>query len=325
MSSTTKSKAFSSQPTARPVSLRKQQGLFYQTRKILRRPQFWFGLAVLGPGITWYAIFAFYPVLRSFTMAFTNYNFLDESQTRFVGFENFITVAQNALFPIATKNTLVYAAELWLFTFPTAFAIALALVNINRGRNVFQFIIFIPVVVSLVAISLLFKQIFDPDTGAVNALLRAVHLPEGTWLTHPKTALVTVALVDSWKILGSYMVLLTAGLLNIPPEFYDAAKVDGANGWQTFIHITVPLLAHVLVLIMTMLLIAGLQVFVSATLLPPQPGGPAYATTVLSIWLFNEAFNSWRFGFASAITIVLFLIVFIVTLVQLRLRPNWEY
>jgi ABC-type sugar transport system permease subunit len=264
-------------------------------------------------------------VLRSFMMAFTNYNFIDASKTRFVGFENFVTVVQNAIFPIATKNTLVYAAELWLFTFPTAFAIALALVNINRGRNVFQFTIFIPVVVSLVAISLLFKQIFDPDTGAVNALLRMLHLPEGTWLTDPKTALVTVALVDSWKILGSYMVLLTAGLLNIPPEFYDAAKVDGANAWQTFTRITIPLLAHVLVLIMTMLLIAGLQVFVSATLLPPQPGGPAYATTVLSIWLFSEAFNNWRFGFASAITIVLFLIVFLITLVQLRIRPKWEY
>lgn len=325
MSSTTESKSFSSRPGLPARGQNNRRGLFYQIRKVLRRPQFWFGLAVLLPGVAWYSIFAFYPVLRSFTMAFTNYNFLDASKTRFVGFENFVTVTQHALFPIATKNTLVYAAELWLFTFPTAFAIALALVNINRGRNVFQFTIFIPVVVSLVAISLLFKQIFDPDTGAVNALLRMVHLPEGKWLTHPKTALVTVALVDTWKILGSYMVLLTAGLLNIPPEFYDAAKVDGANAWQTFINVTIPLLTHVLVLIMTMLLIAGLQVFVSATLLPPQPGGPAYATTVLSIWLFNEAFNNWRFGFASAITIVLFLIVFIVTLVQLRIRPNWEY
>jgi ABC-type sugar transport system permease subunit len=121
------------------------------------------------------------------------------------------------------------------------------------------------------------------------------------------------------------MVLLTAGLLNIPPEFYDAAKVDGANSWQTFTHVTLPLLAHVLVLIITMLLIAGLQVFVSATLLPPTAGGPAYATTVLSIWLYNEAFNNWRFGFASAITIVLFLIVFVITLASQRLRPNWEY
>lgn len=325
MSSTIKSNPISTQTARQTPPQISRRGRLYEIRKTLRRPQFWFGLAVLLPGIAWYAIFAFYPVLRSFTMAFTNYNFLDASKTRFVGFENFVTVTQHALFPIATKNTLIYAAELWLFTFPTAFAIALALVNINRGRNVFQFTIFIPVVVSLVAMSLFFKQLFDPDTGAVNALLHMVGLPESKWLTSPKTALVTVALVDSWKILGSYMVLLTAGLLNIPPEFYDAAKVDGANAWQTFTRVTIPLLAHVLVLIVTMLLIAGLQVFVSATLLPLQPGGPAYATTVLSIWLFNEAFNNWRFGFASAITIVLFLIVFIVSLVQLRIRPNWEY
>jgi multiple sugar transport system permease protein len=282
-------------------------------------------MLVLLPTIAWYAYFSFGPVIRGLIMAFTSFNFLDPAKSRFIGIENFKLVTQHFLFPITTKNTLVYALELWVFCFPIALLTAVSLVNITKGRNFFQFTIFIPVVVSMVAMTLLFKQVLDPDTGIVNAGLRALHLPEGKFLTDESSALVTVAAIDAWKILGSYMVLLTAGLLNIPQEFYDAAKVDGANAWNTFWKITIPLLSPILVLIITMLLIQGLQVFVSCTLLPRTAGGPGYATTVLSLWLYNEAFSNWRFGFASAIAIWLFLIVFVLTILQMRLRATWEY
>lgn len=296
-----------------------------KVRKVLRRPQFWFGIVVLIPTFVWYGLFAFGPILRGLLLSVTSFNFLEPENSRFIGLENFKLVTQHFLFPIALKNTLLYALELWIFTFPLALLTAVCLTSINRGRGFFQFTIFIPVVVSMVAMTLLFKQILDPDTGLVNAILRSLGLPEGKFLTDEKSALPTVAAIDAWKILGSYMVLLTAGLLNIPQEMYDAAKVDGANSWETFWKITIPLLSPVLVLVITMLLIQGLQVFLSATLLPRTPGGPGYATTVLSIWLYNEAFSNWRFGFASAISIVLFAIVFILTLIQMRLRATWEY
>jgi ABC-type sugar transport system permease subunit len=302
-----------------------RHGRAYQVLKVLRRPQFWFGMLVLLPTIAWYAYFSFGPIVRGVFLAFTSMNFTDPSRSRFIGLANFGLVLQHFLFPIATKNTLVYALELWLFCFPVALATSMALVSIKRGRNFFQFTIFIPVVVSLVAMTLLFKQVLDPDTGIVNAILHSLHLPEGKFLTDESSALTTVAAIDAWKILGTYMVLLTAGLLNIPQDFYDAAQVDGANSWQTFWHITIPLLSPILVLIMTMLLIQGLQVFVSATLLPRTPGGPGYATTVLSIWLYSEAFTNWRFGFASAIAIWLFIIVFALTLLRMRLRATFEY
>jgi multiple sugar transport system permease protein len=301
------------------------RGWVYQTRKTLRRPQFWFGLAVLVPTFAWYAFFSFGPIVRGVIMAFTSLNFTDPSKSRFVGLANFKLVTQHFLFPIATLNTLLYALELWFFCFPIALAVSVALVSIKRGRNFFQFTIFIPVVVSLVAMTLLFKQALDPDTGIVNAILRSLHLPEGKFLADSSSALVTVAAIDAWKILGTYMVLLTAGLLNIPQDYYDAAQVDGANGWQTFLRITIPLLSPILMLCMTMMLIQGLQVWVSATLLPVTPGGPGYATTVLSIWLYNEAFTNWRFGFAAAISLWLFAIVFILTMLQMRLRSTFEY
>ncbi len=301
------------------------RGIRYQIRKALRRPQFWFGLMVLLPTVAWYALFSIGPIVRGLIMALTNQNYLEPDKVRFIGLQNFELVTQHFLFPIATSKTLIYAAELWLFCFPLALLTSMSLVSIKRGRNFFQFTIFIPVVVSLVAMTLLFKQILDPDTGIVNAGLRALGLPEGKFLTDESSALTTVAVIDAWKILGTYMVLLTAGLLNIPQEFYDAAYVDGAGAWKTFWHITMPLLSPILMLVITMLLIQGLQVYVSAALLPKNAGGPGYATTVLSIWLYTEAFTNWRFGFASAIAIWLFIIVFLIQTATNRLRATFEY
>lgn len=301
------------------------RGTLHTIRKTLKRPQFWFGLLVLVPTFIWYGMFAFGPIFRGLVMALTNQNFLEPEKTRFIGLQNFRLVTEHFLFPIATSKTLLYALELWILCFPLALATSVALVSIKRGRNLFQFTIFIPVVVSLVAMTLLFKQILDPDTGLVNAGLRALHLPEGKFLTDESSALPTVAAIDAWKILGTYMVLLTAGLLNIPQEYYDAAMVDGCNSWQTFWKITMPLLSPILMLVITMMLIQGLQVYVSAALLPKNPGGPGYATTVLSIWLYSEAFTNWRFGFASAIAIWLFIIVFLIQTATSRLRATFEY
>ena len=296
-----------------------------QARKVLRRPQFRFGLVALLIIFGWYSIFYFIPIFRGLTMAFQRYNFLEASGRTYVGLTNFKTVGAHFLFPIALKNTLLYALQLWGYTFPLALLTSVCLVSIPKFQRFYQFTIFMPVVVSMVAMALLFKQALAPDTGVANAILRALNLPQGKWLTGQNSAMPTVAVIDSWKILGSYMVLLTAGLLNIPGDIYEAAKVDGANSWQTFWKITIPCLAHVLVLVITQLLIAGLQMFISGTLLPPTSGGPGYATTVLTIWLYSEAFTNWRFGFASAIAMVLFLIVLIVALLQMRLRPDWEY
>ena len=321
-----------SMASTKPISAGKVQSshsgrhnLGYEIRKVLRRPQFWFGLFVILPTVAWYALFQFGPIVRGAVMAFTNQNFLEPDKTRFIGLQNFQLVVQHFLFPIATTKTLLYAFELWLMCFPLALLTSVSLVAIKRGRNFYQFTIFVPVVVSLVAMTLLFKQILDPDTGIVNAGLRALHLPEGKFLTDESSALTTVAAIDAWKILGTYMVLLTAGLLNIPQDYYDAAHVDGANAWQTFWRVTIPLLSPILMLVVTMLLIQGLQVYVSAALLPKNPGGPGYATTVLSIWLYNEAFTNWRFGFASAIALWLFIIVFVLNMVTNRLRATFEY
>jgi multiple sugar transport system permease protein len=230
------------------------------------------------------------------------------------------------LFWTSVKNTITYAFVLYVVMVPLALAISVCLAALRRGRNVYQSLIFLPVVVSLVAISLLFKMLMDPQVGQFNVLLRAVGLPTSRFLSGPESALLSVIMVDIWKALGFYVIILTAGLLNIPEEMYDAAKVDGASAWHRFRHISVPLLAHTLVLVCVLVAMHGLQVFTQVVIMPSEPGGPGRATYMMNLLVYSEAFTNLRFGFATAAAFVLFLFTLVITLVQLRLiRPNWSY
>jgi multiple sugar transport system permease protein len=187
-------------------------------------------------------------------------------------------------------------------------------------------VIFLPVVVSLVAISLLFKYLMDAEVGLFNQLLSAVGLPRSRFLTGLESAMPSVIAVDTWKNLGFYVVILTAGMLNIPAEIYDAAKVDGATVIQRFRRITLPLLGHTLALICVLVAMHGLQVFTQVVIMPGNEGGPGTATYVLNLLVYNLAFVQLKFGVATAAAFVLFVVVFVVTLVQLRiLRPTWSY
>jgi len=142
---------------------------------------------------------------------------------------------------------------------PLAMAISVCLVNVRRGRNFYQGILFLPVVISLVAVALLFRMLMDPEIGQFNRILNSVGLPSFAWLSSSDTALVTVVGIGVWKGLGFYVVILTAGMLNIPSELHDAATVDGVNGWQRFRFMTLPLIAHTLALVMVILAIGALH------------------------------------------------------------------
>jgi ABC-type sugar transport system permease subunit len=187
-------------------------------------------------------------------------------------------------------------------------------------------VVFLPVVVSLVAIAQLFYLLLNPGFGPVNRVLGALGLPQSRFLEGTESALYTVAGVDVWKSVGFYVVILAAGLLNVPQELYDAAKVDGAGPWQRFWRITLPLLAHTLALVCVLIAMQGLQVFTIVAVLPPRPGEPGTSTHVMNWLVYKEAFHRVRFGMATAAAFVLFLFVFAVTILQLRLiRPRWSY
>jgi len=293
--------------------------------RVVRKPQFRFGLLVLVPILVWYALLSFRVNALAFKMAVIDYDLLHPEQSVFVGLEHFRTIFEGyKLFWVAGLNTLRYSVMINAIMLPVSMVLAYCLAHVARGRDAYQWALFLPVVVSMAAMALLFRSLMDPDMGTFNRMLNSVGLPRSKWITGPRSAMVSIVLVDVWKASGVYTVLLAAGLLNIPAQLYDAAKVDGANAWQTFARITVPLLQHTLMLVIILVTIGSLQVYVSALIL--TNGGPGTATTMISQFIISEGFTNMRFGLASAASLVLFAVILTITMFQMRImRTTWEY
>ena len=295
-----------------------------QLRKVLRKPQFWFSVTMIIPMLAWYWIFSFGPIISAFRMSTVAYKILDPGNSPFVGFGNFIKIAQHHQFLISVKNTLLWAVLSFVFNLPLAILLAVFLSKVKRGRNLYQALIFVPVVVSLVAVALLFRMLMDPEVGQLNKLLSVVGLPELQWLSSSASALPTAVLIAAWKGVGFFVVILTAGILNIPSELYDAALVDGTNAWQQFWRITLPLLGHTIVLVTVLLAIGSLQEFTLPTVL--TQGGPGNATYLYNMFIYDEAFTDTRFGTATAASLLQFAFILGISVFQIKLlRPSWSY
>ncbi len=300
------------------------RGIVAAVRWAFRKPQFWFGASIILPTLIWYWMFSFRPILNALRLAVVQYRVLNPAASKFVGLDNFFQLFEHPLFFISVRNTLLWAALAFVFILPLSIFIATCLANVRRGRNTYQAIIFVPVVVSLVAVSLLFRMLMDPEVGMFNQILRALHLPESRWLAGTSSALPTIVAVGSWKGLGFYVVILTAGILHIPEELYDAALVDGASEWQRFWRITLPLLGHTLLLVTVLLAIGTLQEFTFPFVM--TRGGPGDATYVYNMLIYSEAFEDLRFGTATAAALLQFVLILFISLVQIRLlRPRWSY
>lgn len=290
--------------------------------RVLRKPQFWFGLVVLIPLVAWYIWFAYGPVLRAFWMATVDYKLLRPEQSQFVGLKHFRALLAYSRFWHSVERTVLYAIGAYVGTLPLALFVSLCLVSVVRLRRFYQFVIYLPQVVSYVAIALLFRMLMDPQMGQFNQILKALGLPTSKFVSGYGSALPSLVGIDVWKGLGFHVVIFTAGLLGIPEEMYDAARVDGANAWQKFWRVTFPLLGHTLALESIIMVMGALQAFTNAYVMDT----PADSCEFLNVLIYNEAFVNMRFGLATAAAFVLFLVILVLTLVQLRLiRPRWRY
>ncbi len=290
-----------------------------------KRPQTVFGLVVLVPVVIWYLVLSFRPVVMSFRMALVDYELLNPSESEWVGMQHFITLFTSyKLFWKSVRNTLMYSFFINVATVPLSILFAFCLVSVGkRARNRYQWVLFLPVVVSMAAMALLFKILMDPS-GILNYALGVFGIPPSKWLASPASALYSLAMVSIWKGLGSNIVILAAGLMSIPSEMYDAASVDGASGWHTFWWVTIPLLMPSLKLITILVVIGSLQAYTSAVVM--TNGGPANSTLMISQFIMGVAFDGLRFGLASSAAFLLFIVIFSITLLQLRvMKREWEY
>jgi multiple sugar transport system permease protein/alpha-1,4-digalacturonate transport system permease protein len=223
----------------------------------------------------------------------------------------------------ALTNTVYYTALHIPLTLGASLGLALLLNNKLRGVAFFRTAAFFPYITSIVALTYVWNLLFSPDYGPINAFLRFIGIdnPPG-WTVSADWSMPAVILVGTWREMGYYMLLFLAGLQTIPAELYEAARVDGASAWQRFWNVTLPGLRHTTFFVTVMLTISSFKVFDLILLL--TQGGPGQSTLVLSQYIYQKGFVENQFGYASAVSIVLFAICFVITVIQYLVNKRRE-
>ncbi len=284
-------------------------------RPRLLRGQGPLALLFLSPTLVIVSVFILFPILFSFYLSFTQWN-LFGGEPAFVGLDNYARMVDDAEFWQVFAHTGIYTAGTVPLNMALALAAAFFLNTKVIGKRFLRAAFFTPVVISAVAAAVVWRWVFDPNLGLANYALETLGLSAVNWSNSPTAAMVALIIVGVWKSFGVNMILFAAGLAGIPKHYYEAAEIDGANGWQRFWHITVPLLSPTTLFVLVLSIIGSFQVFDIVFVL--TSGGPLGATKVLVFYLYEHAFKFFNMGYASAVAYVLFAVLLVLTLVQIR-------
>ncbi|MCC5875418.1 MAG: extracellular solute-binding protein [Candidatus Sumerlaeia bacterium] len=273
-------------------------------------------------------VFLFLPILASLFMSFTNfdiYSINNWSNTSFVGLENYSLLLSDPLVAKALFNTLYFMLVGGPLTVILALLLAICLNSaLLPAKSFFRSGIFLPVVTPLVAVAVVWRWIYAPRDGILNQVLVSVGLPEFAWLQDTNLALPSLIAMSVWKNVGFGMVIFLAGLQSIPRTFYEACEIDGATRFQTFLHITVPLLRPTLLFVVIITTIGYMQFFAEPFIMTDK-GGPENSTLSIVLLLYNEGFDFFRMGYASAIAYTLFVFIALISLFQIRYAKGEDF
>ncbi|MGE5604017.1 MAG: carbohydrate ABC transporter permease [Nitrososphaerales archaeon] len=276
-------------------------------------------LLFLLPSLLGLAIFTLVPLLASLGLTLFDWDLL--TPPKFIGLGNFQALLQDETFREALLHTLTFIAGYIPLVLVAGLSVALLLDRRLRGIGIFRALFFIPVVSAWVAVALMWSWLLNPQFGLFNYLLRMIGIHGPAWLFDPNWAMPAIIMTSVWKDTGFVAVMYLAGLQGIPEQYYEAASIDGASRWQSFRAITLPLLSPTTFFALIISLINSFQVFDQVWIM--TNGGPAGATTVIVEQVVRNAFSYSKMGYASAISWVLFLLVFAVTLFQTRVQKRW--
>lgn len=284
-----------------------------------RIPAGWFFLA---PALLVIGAFFFLPVLASFVLSLTDFDIYAVAaleNARFVGIGNYRDLVRDPLFWVALKNTFYFVLVGGPLSVGASLGAALLLnARLVRFKSVFRTIYFAPVVTTLVAVAVVWRYLYHPRFGLLNYVLGWVGIGPIDWLGDPAWAMPAIILLAVWKNFGYNMIIFIAGLQSIPAYLYEAAELDGAGAWQQFRHVTLPMLAPTFLFVGIITMIGYFQLFAEPYVM--TQGGPLHATLSVVLHMYEQGFRWWNMGYAAAIAFVLFVIILLATLVQLRLQ-----
>jgi multiple sugar transport system permease protein len=280
----------------------------------------------IAPALLVIGVFFFLPVAAALVLSFTDfdiYGIADAGNVRWVGLGNYGRLLETPLFWTALKNTFYFT----LVGGPLSIAVSLGaalLLNAKgvRLRGLFRTVYFAPFVTTLVAVAIVWRYLYNTRYGLLNYGLGMVGIDPVDWLGDPRWAMPAIILLAVWKNFGYNMLIFIAGLQSIPEELYEAARIDGANAWRRFWHVTIPSLGPTLLFVSIITMIGYFQLFAEPYVM--TAGGPLRATTSVVLFMYEEGFRWWRMGFAAAIAFVLFAVILVFSLIQFRLQRRVE-
>ncbi len=288
----------------------------YKRRSWAQQPSKWIsGYLFAGPAIILIVIFSLVAIAFSLYVSFFDYDIISPNRP-FIGLSNYKeALFRDKLFLKSFKNTALYVIGVVPGITITAFLLALAGHKVRWGRDAFRTIYFLPSITPAVAMALVWVWLYSPK-GMINQALSMIGVQGPNWLMNTRWAMPSVIVMSVWMSVGYYTVIYLAGMADIPNEFYDAARVDGANAWQEIRHVTMPLLRNVTSFVTVTLGIFAFQVFTQVYIM--TKGGPGDATVTLQLLIFRNGFQYFRMGYAAAISWLLFIVIFVLALIQLR-------
>ncbi len=264
------------------------------------------------PYILYFLLFVGFPLVFSFILIFHKWNVITPME--WIGMRNFIRLFQDKLFFQSILNTLRFLIIHIPLQIVVALILAVLLNQKIKARGFFRAIYFLPVIVSGVVITLLWRQLYAYDSGLLNTLLKSIGFSRIPWITHPDWAMPSIAIMATWKNVGLYVVLFLVGLQGIPRYLYEAADIDGAGAVQQFFHITLPALNSTLVLVIILSTIGGFSLFIEPFVM--TGGGPVNSTLSAMLYIYNQAFYFGHMGYAATLGFFFAAIVLMVVLIQ---------
>jgi len=282
----------------------------------MRRPQARAAYVFILPSMIVLAVFVFWPIFQSLILSLQKWQF-GASEIQWVGLDNFTRLFNDARFWGALRNTLYYSAVVVPVGLLISMLLALGLNERIPARGLLRAAFFLPVIASFAIVAIIWRFLLNPDIGQYAYWFRQLGVPTRDWLRDARFAMTAVIMVSIWKNIGFNMVILLAGLQGISDTYYEAAKVDGANRWQRFWLITMPLLRPTWIFVLVISIIASFQVFDQAWVMTPR-GGPLFSTETMVTYIYYQGIELLDISYAASVGVVLFLIVLVLTLIQLR-------
>lgn len=294
---------------------------FKNKKKIGNKEMFW-GWIFIAPTLIGLLVLNIIPIFQTIYESFFQTGAFGRGNT-FVGFKNYIEMFSDNQVWKSLLNTIIYTLIEVPFSIIIALVLAVLLNRKMRGRSLYRTIYFLPMVAAPAAVAMVWRWLYNSEFGLLNHMLSVLHLPAVNWVSNPKIALISVAVVGIWSVIGYNMVLFLAGLQEIPKDFYEAASIDGASFVRQFFHITVPLISPTMFFVTVTRVIGAMQVF-DVIYMMIDKTNPALPSTRSLVYLFYQySFVEGNRGYGSAVVVLLLIIIMIITIIQNKVQEKW--